>query len=183
MNALPDTPLLSDDGISASPTLFDPALSDPRLLRSALGRFATGVTVVTCATADGPVGLTANSFASVSLDPPLVLWSVAKATARYPAFAAARHFGIHVLGREQEALSRSFARSADAGFAADGAHPGIAGIPLLDGALARFECELDAHHDGGDHTILIGRVLRAAFREGAPLAFAGGCYGDFLPAS
>jgi flavin reductase (DIM6/NTAB) family NADH-FMN oxidoreductase RutF len=153
---------------------------DTRMLRDALGRFATGVTVVTTSTRDGPMGFTANSFASVSLDPPLVLWSPAKASARYPFFAAARHYAIHVLGAEQAELSRRFVRGG-AGFDGLAHEINAEGVPLVPGVLARFECEQIATHDGGDHLIVVGRVRRAVFREGGPLVFSQGAYGRFEP--
>ncbi|GGG71697.1 flavin oxidoreductase [Salipiger pallidus] len=158
---------------------FDPSDADPRDLRDALGRFVTGVTVVTCNTPDGPVGITANSFASVSLDPPLVLWSPAKNSQRYPFFMAADHFAIHVLLREQVNLCHAFSRSAD-GFAAATWHEGPHGVPLLEGCAARFLCEKAAEHDGGDHSILIGHVLSVSTKPGAPLTFNAGAFGGFI---
>jgi flavin reductase (DIM6/NTAB) family NADH-FMN oxidoreductase RutF len=155
-------------------------LTDTRAFRDALGRFATGVTVITIPTLEGPMGFTANSFASVSLDPPLVLWSPAKSSTRFPYFAAARHYAIHVLGAEQADLSRRFVRGG-AGF--DGlAHATNAeGVPIIESALSRFECRQQATHDGGDHLVIIGRVLRAAFRDGLPLIFSQGAFGRFEP--
>ena len=149
-----------------------------RDFRTALGRFATGVTVVTTMTERGPLGITANSFASVSLDPPLVLWCPAKFSRRFNAFVKAQHFAIHVLGTEQEALSHRFARD---GLDFDGADwaEGDNGLPVLNGCLARFECETHDCHDGGDHRIMVGRVTHAAWREGAPMLFHGGAYGMF----
>jgi flavin reductase (DIM6/NTAB) family NADH-FMN oxidoreductase RutF len=152
--------------------------ADTRALRDALGRFATGVTVITIPTLDGPMGFTANSFASVSLDPPLVLWSPARSSARYPFFAAAPFYAIHVLGAEQADLSRRFVRGG-AGF--DGlAHATNAeGVPVIPGTLARFDCAQDATYEGGDHLIVVGRVLRVVARDGAPLIFSQGAYGRF----
>lgn len=155
-----------------------PGPGQERALRDALGRFGTGVTVVTCATATGPLGITANSFASVSLDPPLILWSPAKSSSRYPFYAAARHFAVHVMGAEQFDICRGFARSGDA---FDGLDWSVTaeGVPAIAGCLARFECEKVAEHEGGDHLIVVARVLRAEAREGAPLIFYGGSYGGF----
>ncbi len=152
---------------------FTPQADSTRAFRDALGRFATGVTVVT---APGPVAMVANSFAAVSLDPPLVLWSPARASSRFDGFAAARHFAVHVLGAEQVALTRRFAHAGE-GFDADDLDENPSGVPLLRGCLARFECEQHAVHEGGDHLIIVGRVLRAALRDGDPLIFAGGRYG------
>ena len=159
---------------------FVPGPDTQRELRDALGRFATGVTVVTCR-ADGPLGITANSFASVSLRPPLVLWSPARFSRRFDAFAGAEHFAIHVLGEEQGAIGEGFSAAGDAfDGLAHGANP--EGCPVIDGCLARFECRAHARHDGGDHDIVVGRVLRASSREGRPLIFASGSYGRFTTA-
>lgn len=157
---------------------FAPGPETARAYRDALGRFVTGVTVVTAQTARGPMGITVNSFASVSLDPPLVLWCPAKASSRCAAFSAATHYTIHVLGREQLDLSRRFA-SGEAGFAGLPAATSPEGAPLLPDPLARFDCRKLAQHDAGDHLVLIGEVLRAGYREGAPLVFSGGDYGKF----
>lgn len=150
-----------------------------RAFRTALGRYATGVTVVTTQGRRGPVAITANSFTSVSLDPPLVLWCPAKASSRFPVFAAAGHYAIHVLAAEQLDLARRFART---GTDFAGLDPGTTpeGMPLLSGCLARFDCIAHAAHDGGDHAILVGRVLRAVLRDGTPLLFWHSRYGDFL---
>lgn len=150
-----------------------------RAFRAALGRYATGVTVVTTRSARGPVGITANSFTSVSLDPPLVLWCPAKASARFSAFTGADHYAIHVLAADQLDLCHRFSRS---GVDFRGLDPAETpeGLPLLHGCLARFDCAAHAAHDGGDHAILVGRVLRAFVRDGTPLLFWHGRYGDFL---
>jgi len=159
---------------------FTPGPGTERAFRDALGMFATGVTVVTAIGSKGPVGITANSFASLSLDPPLVLWSPARASRRFAAFASARHYAIHVLAAEQFALGRHFAREG-----LDFDMPGIAvnpeGVPILPDSLARFECRRQAVHDGGDHAIVVGEVLRACARDGAPLVFSAGRYGRFAP--
>ena len=159
---------------------FEPGPGQERAYRDCLGRFATGVTVVTAATADGPVGITANSFASVSLDPALVLWSPAKGSARFDVFTGASHYAIHVLAAEQTGLARHFARTG--AFGDVPALPGPQGVPLLEGALARFVCRREAVHDAGDHAIVVGRVLEAGQRAGDPLVFLGGAYGAFTPA-
>lgn len=161
-------------------TLFVPDAGNQRLLRDALGRFATGIAVVTVATLEGPMGFTANSFAAVSLDPALVLWSPAKSSSRYPYYAAAEHFSIHLLGAEQHDLSRRFSRGG-AGF--DGIESDLTpeGVPVIPGTLARFDCIRHAAHDGGDHLIVVGRVLRASLRDGPPLVFYQGGFGRFLP--
>ena len=161
---------------------FTPGPETARDFRDALGRFATGVTVVTAASPEGPVGMTANSFASVSLDPALVLWSPARASRRFGAFEAAERFAIHILGAEQEHLCRAFARNS-ATFDGIDWEADDDGVPILAGCLARFDCARHAAHDGGDHLIIVGRVLSAAAREGAPLVFSAGAYGRFTDAA
>ena len=154
---------------------------DARAFRDALGQFATGITLVTAQGPDGPAGFVANSFASVSLDPPLVLWSPARASARFPIFRAAQHYAIHVLAVPQFDLIARFTRQ---GLGFDGLAHGRSseGVPLIQCALARLECAQVATHDGGDHLIILGRVLRFELQEGAPLVFHHGAYGGFQQA-
>lgn len=159
-------------------TRFIPGPDTSRLFRDALGRFATGVTVVTCRSDLGPLGITANSFASLSLDPPLVLWSPARASRRFQAFVAARHFAIHVLSKGQHELCEHFAGQGHDFTGLDWT-TNTHGVPLFPDSLARFECTREAVHDGGDHAIVVGRVDRAEVTEGEPLLFAGGRYGGF----
>jgi len=146
-----------------------------RDLRDALGRFATGVTVVTTMSARGPLGITANSFASVSLDPPLVLWSPARKSSRFAAFEAASHFAVHVLAADQREIAQHFARIGD-GFERFGFAPGLGEAPLLGGCAARLECRHAAQFDGGDHLICVGEVLRLAHADRPPLLFHRGAY-------
>jgi flavin reductase (DIM6/NTAB) family NADH-FMN oxidoreductase RutF len=154
---------------------------DPAALRRALGRYATGVTVVT-ARAPGrgaaPVGVTVNSFTSVSLDPPLLLWCLDLRSSTRPVFLAAGWFAVNVLAADQAALSARFAaRGAADKFAGLDWTEGLGGSPLLPGCLARFECRTERAVEVGDHVVLIGRVLRASHREeGEPLLFLGGRY-------
>jgi flavin reductase (DIM6/NTAB) family NADH-FMN oxidoreductase RutF len=166
------------DGADMTGEPFPPE-TDPRAFRNALGRFATGVCVITTATDGGPVGFTANSFAAVSLDPALVLWSPAKASSRHAVFSAAPFFAIHVLASDQTGLGARFVRGG-AGF--DGLPHDFApeGIPTIPDTLARFDCALHAQYDGGDHTIILGRVLRATYTDGSPLVFSQGDYGGFV---
>lgn len=157
------------------PDDFSPA-ADPVAFRQALGTYATGVTIVTVPSSDGPVGITANSFASVSLDPPLVLWSPARSSRRFAYFSDAPHFAIHVLGAEHRPVCEAFTRSRSAFDAVDWSE-GPHGVPLINGMAARLECSLEAAYDAGDHLIIIGRVARAQSRRTAPLVFHGGAYG------
>ncbi|KGE03486.1 flavin reductase family protein [Pseudohaliea rubra] len=151
---------------------------DPRALRNTLGNFATGVCLVTAL--DGelqPQALTVNSFSSVSLDPPLVLWSLQNNSEAYDIFATPQHYAINVLAAEQELLSTRYAQSG--AHLLDPAHftPGENGAPVITGALAVFECQLAATHEGGDHTIIVGRVARfAADTTREPLVFYRGGY-------
>jgi 3-hydroxy-9,10-secoandrosta-1,3,5(10)-triene-9,17-dione monooxygenase reductase component len=154
-----------------------PAHLDPKAYRSALGTFATGVTVITARDADGnPAGLTANSFNSVSLDPPMVLWSLGRQSRSLPVFRDAGHWAVHVLAADQGALSDRFARSGSDKFAglafADNGH----GVPLLAGCAARFECRASFQYDGGDHLIFVGEVTAFEHAERPPLVFHAGRY-------
>lgn len=157
---------------------FHPGPDTLRDLRNALGRFATGVTVITTQTTDGPQGFTANSFASVSLDPALVLWSAARTAARFPIFAGARSYSIHILAEDQMSLASRFSR-AGAGFDGLGFEKSADGNPIIAAALARFDCHQHATHDGGDHLIIVGRVVHFALRDAKPLLFSQGGFGKF----
>jgi 3-hydroxy-9,10-secoandrosta-1,3,5(10)-triene-9,17-dione monooxygenase reductase component len=131
---------------------------DDATFRQVLARFATGVVVVTGATDDGPVGLTCQSFSSLSLDPPLVLLSTARSSKTWPRIAATGRFAVNVLGADPQDVSTRFAVSGGDKFAEQGWRPGALGNPLLDGAIAHVECDIEAVHDGGDHVIVVGRV-------------------------
>lgn len=145
--------------------------------RSALGRFVTGVTVVTTTDPEGrPVGLTANSFNSVSLDPPLVLWSLSRKSINLPVFEAASHFAINVLSVDQKAISDRFARPMEDRFAGVDWSEGIGGAPVLGGCAAVFECSSEQCYEGGDHVIFIGRVERFDHEDVVPLAYHAGGY-------
>ena len=138
--------------------------SDPRTLRDALGCFATGVTVVTCLDREGhPVGLTANSFTSVSLDPPLLLVCVKRTAASAAALTQASHFAVNVLQTGQQPASIRFATKDQDRFGATPWSPGEFGPPVLRDSLGVFECSAHAVHEGGDHHIVVGEVLRASF--------------------
>lgn len=154
-----------------------PVDRDRRAFRSALGRYPTGVAVVTALGAgDRKIGITINSFASVSLDPPLVLWSIEEQAATCAAFVAADHFAISILSYEQEALARQFALPAGDRF--NGLHlsDGLGGVPLFDEALSVFECRRFAVYPGGDHRIILGQVERVTTRPGTPLVFHDGLF-------
>ena len=155
-----------------------PAL-DRRDFRSALGCFPTGVCLVTTMGPGGKAeGMTINSFTSVSLDPPMVLWSLSRAASSAPVFRDAEYFAVNVLAAEDEALSAHFARQAPDKFAAFAGRftPGLGGAPVLDGAAAIFECHTRHRNYGGDHIILIGNVERYTYSERAPLVFHRGKY-------
>lgn len=147
------------------------------MLRQVLGRFATGVTIVTCRDAQGaPVGLTCNSFNALSLDPPLVLWSLRSASPSLAAFSATRHFAVNILAEAQVDLSRRFASPAVDKFAEGQWSDGEGGAPLLSGSAAVLECERTLQQPAGDHVLFVGRVLRLADLGLPPLVFHGGHY-------
>ncbi|MDX1500679.1 MAG: flavin reductase family protein [Woeseiaceae bacterium] len=146
-------------------------------LRQCLGRFATGVTVVTCRDARGhPCGITANSFSSVSLEPPLVLWNIAKVSHSLEAFLNADTFAINVLAERQRDVAIHFARPDHRLFDGVAFEDGSGGAPLLDGTLAHIECRRHQVHDAGDHYIIIGEIVRHDSVEGDPLLFFSGQY-------
>ncbi|MGI9134685.1 MAG: flavin reductase family protein [Rhodoferax sp.] len=146
--------------------------------RHALGMFATGVTIVTARSTQGQlVGLTANSFNSVSLAPPLVLWSLGRAAGSMAVFEAGSHYAINILGAEQLELARQFAQRGIDRFAGVACSTGVCGAPLLEGAVASFECFNRSRYVEGDHVIFVGEVEHCTHRPGAaPLLFHGGRY-------
>jgi flavin reductase (DIM6/NTAB) family NADH-FMN oxidoreductase RutF len=165
--------------MSAEPDTSPPRSA--RQLREAFGAFATGVAVVTTRSPDGqPVGMTVNSFTSVSLDPPLVLWCVQQRLPPGEAFARATHYAVNVLARSQRALSDRFADPATLPFRFEGVdtEEGMARLPLIAGAPTRLCCEVVQRHEAGDHLILIGRVLGLEHRPCTPLLFHAGAYLD-----
>ena len=148
-----------------------------REFRDALSSFATGVTVVTCLDSNGePVGATASSFNSVSMDPPLILWSITKTAYSADAFINAKHFIVNVLSAEQVDISNKFARSGIDKFADVVVEPGIGGVPILPGSITCFECEAWATYDGGDHEIIVGQVKGLRSAVGSGLVFYRGAY-------
>lgn len=152
--------------------------SDARTLRDAMGCFATGITIITSRDAEGkPIGLTANSFTSLSLDPPLLLVCVANSAGSAPVLREAEHFAVNLLQIGQQPASNRFAGRGEDRFAATPWTPGETGMPLLDGALGSFECKRHAVHEGGDHFILVGEVVRAQFEPRRdPLLYFRGKY-------
>ena len=155
---------------------------DTRAFRRALGNFATGVTVVTVADATGrKVGVTANSFNSVSLDPPLILWSIDKRSTSHAVFEAASHFAVNVLAADQIDLSNNFARPKEDRFAEVEYQVGEGGAPVLADCSARFECEKYQQVDGGDHWIMIGKVVAFDDCGRSPLLYHQGAYSMVLP--
>lgn len=154
-----------------------PTAIDGKTLRQTLGRFATGVTIVTCLDGAGErVGLTANSFSALSLEPPLVLWSLRQSSPSLPAFRAAPHFAVNVLAQSQVDLSRRFASPTADKFAHGVWSAGRGGAPVLSGAAAVFECAQVQTQEAGDHLLVIGRVLALADLAAPPLLFHGGHY-------
>ena len=150
---------------------------DPRDFRTALGAFATGVTVVTIAGPDGsPIGLTCNSFNSVSLSPPLVLWSLSLRSPNLSNFLQVPHFAVNILAADQVAVARRFAQPIANKFDGVPYRPGLGGAPLLEGTAAHFECRNETRYYSGDHVIFIGHVLQYAWRECVPLLFCQGRY-------
>lgn len=148
-----------------------------RRFRTALGMFATGITVVTTRTPAGElVGLTVNSFNSVSLDPPLIVWSLSNHLPLRPVFEACEYYAINVLAEDQADLSRRFASRDPDRFAGLDHDRSAHGLPLLRGCCARFECRNSIRHDGGDHRVFIGEVLHFDREERRPLIYFGGAY-------
>ncbi|MBP7614552.1 MAG: flavin reductase family protein [Steroidobacteraceae bacterium] len=154
---------------------------DLRALRDAFSRFATGVTIVTGRKPGGePVGVTVNSFSSVSLSPPLLLWCLQRESTSLDAFTMGRAFAVHVLQLAQEREAMRFARRAAVKFPAGTDEAGEV-PPLIEGALCRFDCTVEAQHDGGDHLIIVGQVTHFVQTGGDPLVFQDGVFGRFTP--
>lgn len=171
---------------AGSPTMksFSPGPEHALDLRAALGTFPTGVTVITAATPVGgdhaqvgPVAMTANSFTSVSLDPPLILWCPARISARHDAFTNATHFSVHILSEEQRDLAQHFARCGD-DFSTVEHQINSHGVPHLAGCVTRFDCTTERVMDGGDHSIILGRVQHAHVQTARPLGFCTGRFGS-----
>jgi flavin reductase (DIM6/NTAB) family NADH-FMN oxidoreductase RutF len=168
--------------LPAEPDLSELPALDGRHFRRACSRFASGITIVTVADHDGvPHGMTASSFTSVSLDPPLILVCVGSGTKLVDTFRAVSHFAVNVLGEAQRSLSQQFAGSGYDRFAGIPWRSGHAGVPLFPDVLATIECERYEIVTAGDHDILIGKVIRAEYREGEPLVHFGSQYRELEP--
>lgn len=159
---------------------FTPTHERQRLLRRAFGYFGTGVTVVTVQTQDGPMGMTANSFSSISLEPPLILWSPAVNSTRHDFFAQAETFCVHVLAAEQLPLAQHFARFGS-DFSEQDWKPGPVGAPVLTGCLAEFHCITHAVYPAGDHSVILGEVQQVVQQDTGTkgLMFDRGRFGTF----
>lgn len=145
--------------------------------RKTLGHFATGVTIITTLDKQGaPVGVTASSFNSLSLDPPMILWSLAQSAYSLPAFQHTKYFNVHVLGSGQDALSNCFAKPGTDKFCGIKTKKGLGGVPILPEYSALFECETAHHYEGGDHIIIVGEVVKFSRNKANPLLFHGGQY-------
>jgi flavin reductase (DIM6/NTAB) family NADH-FMN oxidoreductase RutF len=178
-----DAPKHSTDPDPATELASDSSPIDPRDFRNALGTYATGVTIITAAGPDGkPYGLTCNSFASVSLNPPLVLWSLGIFSQSMGVFQNASHFTVNVLGASQQELAAKFAKSAEAKFAGVEWTPGLGNAPVLADGVANFQCRAANRYYGGDHVIFLGAVEAYSYNRKEPLLFAHGGYGRFLAA-
>ncbi len=149
---------------------------DARALRSAFGCFATGVTVITADAGEGAFGMTVNSFASLSMEPPLLLWNLQRDSDCFDSLLKAEHYAVNVLCSEQQPLSDACARKGDHALAEGLWQAGESGCPVLCKSLACFECAVREHYSGGDHIILVGEVLFFRSTEGEPLLFYGGAY-------
>jgi flavin reductase (DIM6/NTAB) family NADH-FMN oxidoreductase RutF len=152
---------------------------DSRTFRDAMGCFATGVTVIsTCSRSGEPLGVTVNSFSSVSLDPPLILYSLARTASRFDDYVAAKSFVVNVLDEAHRPISNRFATKGVSLWDEVAYETWDTGCPVLADALAAFECATEAIHDGGDHVIIVGRVTRVHHRSGGePLLYYRGAYG------
>lgn len=153
---------------------------DARAFRDTLGLFVTGVTIITTRSdSDEWVGITANSFNSVSLTPPLVLWSVGNQARSLQAFKTAQHFAVHILHQDQIALSQHFAKSNPDKFKGLEVHEGRGGIPLFENCAARLECRAHSQHQAGDHTLFLAEVIEFTSDKNArPLVYHGGQYAE-----
>jgi flavin reductase (DIM6/NTAB) family NADH-FMN oxidoreductase RutF len=156
-----------------------PGLDQARF-REVLGHFATGITIVTAIDAGEPVGFSCQSFAALSLDPPMVILAPAKSSTSWPRIARAGAFCVNILEEHQEAECRAFALSGGDKFSGVDWTPGVTGAPLIDGSLAIVECRLGAIYEGGDHELVTGHVVTLGVGEGSPLLFYRSGFGRFV---
>jgi flavin reductase (DIM6/NTAB) family NADH-FMN oxidoreductase RutF len=162
-----------------SPSAAHTAAPDAAAMRRAMGQFATGVTLVTTVTSDGaPAGCTVSAFCSLSLDPPLVLVCIDRARAMHELLTTAPGYAVNVLHADQRDLALRFARPGDDRFAGLDLHQGRHNIPLIGGAIAHIECDRHAVLDGGDHTIILGRIQGLAVHDGEPMLYVQGAFLD-----
>lgn len=154
---------------------------DPMALRNAMGCFTTGVTIVTTNNDGVDAGVTVNSFNSVSLDPPMVLWSLAKSAGSFQTYHTAEHFAVHILAADQEPLSQRFATRGIDKFAEVDFHRGVGDVPILDGCSAVFHCKTVYRYEGGDHEIYVGQVEKLEHFDRKALVFHGGKYALAVP--
>ena len=169
--------LVIEDTVGIDPTSDDAAR---RQFRDTLGQFATGVTIMTMVGPKGdPIGITVSSFNSLSLDPPLILWSIAKDSVSFEYFRVEDSFAVNVLAEDQEDLAISFSKTGEDKYQGVEMLSGLDGVPLISGCVVYFECKVDARHPGGDHDIIIGRVRRIFNVGRAPLLFHGGALRAF----
>lgn len=167
-------PLAADSAEPRGPDRADEPIHgapDEARLKQVMGRFVTGVTVVTAVEGGHPLGFTCQSFVSLSLAPPLVALAPAKSSTSWPRMSRARMFCVNVLAVEQAEIARAFSVSGGDKFVGVAWKPGATGAPVIDGALAFVECRLELVHDAGDHEIVVGAVVEAGARDGAPLVF------------
>ena len=179
MSDVPKQPSAMDP---ANELASDSSAIDPRDFRNALGTFATGVTIITASAPDGkPYGLTCNSFASVSLNPPLVLWSLVVYSSSLTVFQNATHFAVNILGVSQQALANKFAKAGEDKFAGVDWSPGLGNAPVLTDSVANFQCRSVNRYYGGDHVIFLGAVEAYSYSGKEPLLFARGKYAQLAP--
>ena len=163
-----------------SPSAPRPLPPDDATYRTVLGHFATGVVIITAIDGDEPVGMAANSFTSVSLDPPLVLFCAAKSSSTWPRIETSGNWAANILDDDGEEVCRLFAQKGADRFARIAYTPGRTGSPILEDALAFVDCETIAKHDAGDHVIVVGRIVELGYQhEGKPLLFYRGGYGRY----
>ncbi len=168
------------DGGQEMAIQFKPDENNTHMLRDAFSRFISGVTVVTATSEQGPVGITANSFSSLSLNPPLVLWSPAIDSRRFVFFKKAKYFAIHILGAYQKDICNDFLKSPFL-FEKSGTRKNDHEVPLIENCLARFECKKRAIYPGGDHIIVVGEVENVEMRDGSALTFFSGRFREMRP--